>query len=160
MEHRIFVVATTLAETRHALDVAQPLATRAGSRLAVVVPVVNHATVSSARANVHDLDVAALDALDPQMSASRLRTLFSTLLLEPEVIVVSALTAARIAAIVPAGSTVIVCGPLHRFFETRQQRIARDLARRLQDVVFLPHPDAALAVEHPPGTEAMPHLVC
>jgi hypothetical protein len=161
VEHRIFIVGTTLAETRHALDLAQSLANRAGAQIAVIVPVVSHATVSSARANAHGLDVAALDSLDPQLSPSRVRALFPTMPLEPEIIVVPALNAATIASIVPAGSTAIVCGPLHRFFETRQQRIARELAKRLQDVVFLPFPDAPRALENPqPETEVMRHLVC
>jgi hypothetical protein len=47
------------------------------------------------------------------------------------------------------------------YFETRQQRIARALAKRVQDVVFLPFPDAPRAGENPqPETEVMRHLVC
>jgi RES domain-containing protein len=159
--HRIFVVATTLAETRHALEMAQSLAHHSDSALSVVVPLVTHATIGSARANVHDLDVADLDTLDPELSVSSVRALFTTWSLEPEIIVVPTLGVPPIASVVPADSTVIVCGPMHRFFETRQQRIVRELAKRLQDVVFLPFPDTPRAGENPqPETDVMRHLVC
>ena len=161
--HRIFVLATTLDETRHALEVAQSLAETSRSELAVIVPLADHATVSSARANVEGLDVADLDVFDPDLTASSVRSLFAMLSLEPEVIVSPALSSSRIAQIVPAGSTVIICGPMHRFFETRQQRIVRELAKRGQDVVFLPFPDPRPPVDSTQWeteTEIMRRLVC
>jgi hypothetical protein len=159
--HRIFIVATTLGETRHALDVARSLANRADARLGVVVPLANHAMLSSARANVHDLDVADLDQLDPELNVSSVRGLLMRMSLAGEIVVAPDLSLSSIESIAPAGSTVIVCGPMHRFLETRQQRIARGLANRSYDVVFLPFPDAVRASENPqPGTDVMRHLVC
>jgi hypothetical protein len=117
--------------------------------------------MSSARANVHDLDVADLDRLDPELDASSVRALLTPMSFEAEIIVAPDVTLPSIVSIVPAGSTVIVCGPMHRFLETRQQRIARWLAKQSYDVVFLPSPDALRASESPqPETEVLRHLVC
>lgn len=125
--HRVFVVATTLSETRHALDVAD------------------------------------LEVLDPDLTVSSVRSLFAPLSLEPDVIVIPALSSSHIAPIIGAGSTVIICGPMHRFLETRQQRVARELAKRRQDVVFLPYPDPfrpADGTQWETETEMMRRLVC
>jgi hypothetical protein len=158
---RIFIVATTLGETRHALDVARSLADRADARLGVIVPVATHAMMSSARANVDGLDAADLDQLDPELNVSSVRSLLMEMSLEAEIIVAPDLNLPSIESITPVRSTIIVCGPMHRFIETRQQRIARELAKRLHDVVFLPSPDAPRSGENPqPETEVMRHLVC
>jgi hypothetical protein len=73
--HRVFVIATTGDETRHALAVGQALAAGAKADLSVVVPVPERVTVSSARAGVHDLPVDDLSRPDPELSHGAVRRL-------------------------------------------------------------------------------------
>lgn len=138
-DDRVFVVATTADETRHALDMAQMLAAGAHVDLSLIVPVPNRVTVSSARAGVHDEPVDDAAHPDPRLSESVVRALADHMDLHPRVTVVPGWSVDRLIAVMPPGATVVICGGLNRLLETPEQRIARELSRRNFDVVFLPY---------------------
>ena len=78
-----------------------------------------------------------------------------------DVAVIRGMDAGHVATLVPPGATVVVCGPMHRFLETAEQRVARELAAQPYNVVFLPY--AAQSPRLDPvyrETELMRHLVC
>jgi hypothetical protein len=114
-DHRVFVIATTADETRHAL------------------------TVSSARAGVHDLPVDDLSVPDPELSDGVVRRLADRLDIHPTITVISGWSLQRLLSVLPSGATVVICGSMNHFVETPEQKIARELSRRQFDVVFLPY---------------------
>ena len=106
----MFVVATTLDETRHALEVARPLACGCGCRLAVVVPPTDHVTVSSGRAHAYRLPADELTS-DPVVTEEIVRTLTADLNPPAEVMVAPG-TVEALAGVLPPGATVVIAGPL------------------------------------------------
>jgi hypothetical protein len=137
-QHCVFALATSRWETRRAIEVAQRLAAAAGSDLAIVVPLPEQLSVSSARANVYDVAVDDAEHPDPKLSVALVHELTRALPARPQMIVMRGFAARHLASVVPAGATVVICGPMHRLLETPEQRLARQLAKQKFDVVFLP----------------------
>jgi hypothetical protein len=115
---------------------------------AIVAPE-EHVTVSSGRAHVHGLPMEDLDPY-PRASAAAVRELLGAR--RPGDIIVAPGSSARdVAAVLPRGATVVICGAFHRFIETDEQCLARELTKRGFDVVFLPRGDEPRRQEPSPG---------
>jgi hypothetical protein len=134
----VYVIATTLDAMRQTLEFGQRLAAAEHADLAVIVPLPERVTVSSARAHVRDVPVEDADHPDPELTVPAVRALAGRFALNPEIRATTGLDAPKMASILPPGATIVVCGRAHRFLETPEQRVARYLSQRQFDVVFLP----------------------
>jgi hypothetical protein len=156
----VYALATTLEETRHALQLARALAADAGARRSVIVASPERVTVSSPRAHAHDLPIEDADMSVLRVNVSTIRALAETLGLDPQIIAAREASAPGLASVLPSGATVVICGPMHRFLETPEQRVVRELSKANFDVVFLPHPHASgLPPRFSEQTEMMRHLI-
>jgi hypothetical protein len=139
-QRTIYVVATTVRATLHALDVASALAKERGKDITVLVSTPERVTISSARAHVYNLPVElppALRAATPEA----IRNLVASEHREAEVRVTDARDARGFAGILPPSASVVLAGPIHHFVETQEQRLARRLTTLGYEVVFLPCAD-------------------
>ena len=160
-DDRVFVIATTVDGTRHALEVAQTLAVGAHADLSVVVPLPERVTVSSARAGVHELPVDDLAHPDGELSDCVVRALVERMDLHPKITVMNGWSLQRLLGVLPSGATVVICGSMNHFIETPEQKIARELSRRQFDVVFLPYlPPPNDGIRASMETEIMRRLIC
>jgi hypothetical protein len=150
----VYVVATTEPETRHAVDVARILAHGAHRDLTVIVSPPQRLTVSSARAHVHEMPVEDLDPRPP-MTPEEVRGLLRSARVAATVLEASWRTAAELASFIPAGSTIVLCGPCGRFWPSLAQRLARQLSRLQFRVVFLPYARRFGPAIDLPGLEVM-----
>lgn len=141
-ERRVYVVATTRQETQHALEWAEMLASSRQSTLTVVVPVPAQLQVSSGRAHAYSIPVDDPEHPDPGLGVAEVRALVGATTSALTMVATTGFTASHLASVLPTHATVVLCGPMHRFIETREQRVARELAKRQFDVVFLPYRDA------------------
>jgi hypothetical protein len=133
----IWLIATTRAATAHALAIAAPLAHEQHRSVTVLASQPRHVTVSSVRANVHDLPMEL--PLDPEtVTADQLPALLAEAKCAARIEPTEAYAARELAGILPAGATVVLAGPIHHFVEAREQRLARRLANMGFEVVFLP----------------------
>jgi len=132
----IYVLATTLEETEHALALAQGLTKATHDRFAVIVPLPERITVSSARAHVSGVAVEDAEHPDPALTVADVRALIDRFDPSSQILVTRGVDAANLRPVLPPGATVVICGPMHRFFETPEQRVARQLSNRGFDVVF------------------------
>jgi hypothetical protein len=139
-QHGIYVIATTLRTTSHALDVASALAREHDQGVAVLVPSPVRLTISSARAGVHNLPVE-LPEVPGRATLETVRSLVADEHRLADVRVTDARDARGFANVLPPSATVILAGPIHHFLETREQRLARTLTSLGYDVIFLPCPD-------------------
>jgi hypothetical protein len=160
-EHCLFVIATTVDETRHALEVGQTLTSGGHANLSVVVPIPERLVLSSARAGVRDIPVDDLSHPDAELSECVVRALAERMELHPKITVLNGWSLEQLLGVLPSGATVVICGPMNHFVESPEQRIARELSRRKFDVVFLPYmPPPNDGVWTFQETEMMRHLIC
>jgi hypothetical protein len=139
-QETIYVVATTLRATSHALDVASALAREQGKHVAVLVSSPERITISSARAHVYNLP-AELPAPPETATPEAIRNLVAVEHREADVRVTAARDARCFARILPPPVSIVLAGPIHHFVETQEQRLVRKLATMGYDVLFLPSPD-------------------
>jgi hypothetical protein len=132
----VFVLATTIESTRRAFEVARALGHDRHAAIRIVTAPREKITVSSARAHVHDIEVD----WDPEPSVSDefLRALIETDGTGARLIVGPSMEPSDIAAVLPSHATVVLGGPVRRFFESSEQRLARTLTHAGCDVVFVP----------------------
>jgi hypothetical protein len=140
LPHGVYVIATTLPATTHALRVAEALARERGIGVAVLASPPEHVTVSSARAHAFNLPVdygdeaqrvtpdAASDLIAREHSAASIRTTMTR-------------DAHHLARVLPRTATLVLAGAIHQFIESPEQRLARKLTGFGFDVVFLPCPE-------------------
>jgi hypothetical protein len=136
----VYVVATTIHATSHALDVAGALAREQGRRVTVLVSAPPRVTITSARAGVYDLPVP-LPEVPGKATVDAVRQLVTSGHRVADVVVTEARDARGFAQVLPVSAAVVLAGPIHHFVETQEQRLARKLATMGYDVVFLPCPD-------------------
>jgi hypothetical protein len=136
----VYVIATTIRATSHALDVAGALAREQGKRVTVLVSAPPRVTITSARAGVYDLPVP-LPEVPGKATVDAVRNLVISDHRLADVMVTEARDARGFAQVLPASAAVVLAGPIHHFVETQEQRLARRLATMGYDVVFLPCPD-------------------
>jgi hypothetical protein len=137
LQRGVFVIATTVRATQHALDVARTLAHGQGQDVTVLVSSPEHATITSARAHVYHLPVEFPEPPD-RATEDAVRHLVADEDRNAVVRVTDARDARSFAKALPPSATVVLAGPIHRFVETREQRLARELNAFGYDVVFLP----------------------
>ncbi len=160
LDRRVFARATTPEETQRALQVAQTIATGAHCDLAIIVPSPERPTVR-ARAHAHEEPIDDPVAWpDPSVDMPEIRALVRALPLEPRIIVIDGFSAPHVAPLLPAGATVVICGSMNRFFESPEQRLARELSTQRFEVIFLPHASRIRTVVDPfAETELMRHIL-
>jgi hypothetical protein len=135
--HTVYVVATTLPATAHALNVARALSVRHGNSIVVIVAPCRPITISSARAHAYNLPVEDPDA--PQRATPEaVRDLVARDQAEARVLVNDAHNAGSLAQLLPPRASVVLAGPIHQFVETREQQLARKLTDMGYDVTFVP----------------------
>jgi hypothetical protein len=139
-QRTIYVIATTLRATSHALDVASALAHEHGKNVAVLVSSPERITITSARAHVYNLPVE-LPAAPGTATLEAVRNLVTTAHRDTAVRVTAARDARGFARILPQSASVVLAGPIHHFVETPPQCLARKLTALGYDVVFLPCAD-------------------
>jgi hypothetical protein len=115
----VYVVATRADPTRHALVVAQSLARTRDTSVVIVVPPPERVARNSPE-TIQTRALVAADAPDARV------------LLGPH----GGLR--RVSRLLPLGSTIVLSGPIRHFLETDEQHLARELATRGHEVVFLP----------------------
>jgi hypothetical protein len=139
-QQMIYVVATTVRATSHALAVATTLARERNQGVTVLVSAPEHITITSARAHVYNLPVE-LPAAAGQATPEAIRHLVDSDHREADVRVTEARDAGGFAKVLPPDASVVLAGPIHHFVETREQRLARKLTTLGYDVIVLPCPD-------------------
>jgi hypothetical protein len=139
-QRTIYVVATTRRTTPHAFEVASTIASEHGKHVTVLVSVPERVTITSARAGVYNLPVEFPDAPDTA-TPDVVRQLVAGEHRDADVRVTDARDARGFARVLPPSASVVLAGPIHRFFETPEQRLARKLTALGYDVIFLPCPD-------------------
>jgi hypothetical protein len=118
----VYVVATRTDATRHALGVAQSLAKSRDTSVVIVVP---------------PPEPAPLDAPDTIQS----RALIAADAPDARVLLGPRGGLRRVSRFLPLKSTIVLSGPVRHFLETGEQQLARALATRGHEVVFLPSPN-------------------
>jgi hypothetical protein len=136
----IYVVATRIHATIHALDVAGSLAREQGKTVTVLVSAPQRFTVTSARAGVYNLPVE-FPEVPGMATAEAVRNLVASEHRLADVVVTEARDARGFAQVLPPSVAVVLAGPIHHFVETHEQRLARKLSTMGYDVIFLPCPD-------------------
>jgi hypothetical protein len=136
----VYVVATRVHATSHALDVAGSLAREQGKTVTVLVSAPQHLTITSARAGVYNLPVQ-LPEVPGRATAEAVRNLVASEHRLADVVITEARDARGFAQVLPPSAAVVVAGPIHHFVETHEQRLARKLATMGYNVIFLPCPD-------------------
>jgi hypothetical protein len=136
----IYVVATTVHATSHALDVAGMLANEQGKNVRVLVSAPEHITVTSGRAGVHNLPIE-LPEFPGRATPEAVQDLIASEHRLVDLVVTDAHDAREFAKVLPPSASVVLSGPLRHFIETHEQRLARKLAPMGYDVIFLPCPD-------------------
>ncbi len=134
----VYVVATTLAATAHALDVARALASEARKPVTVLVSRPRRLMLNSSIAHAYNLQVEDVEARD-RATIDEIRGLVLSEA-NPAISVVEtdAHRAAEFAHVLPRGATVVLAGPIHHFLETHEQVLARKLTKLGYETVFLP----------------------
>jgi hypothetical protein len=122
-ETPVYVVATGTDPTRHALGVAQALAKTRGTSVVLVVPPPEQRPHSAAEMIPTTRAFVAADAPDAHVLLGPYGGL------------------GRVSQLLPLGSTIVLSGPIRHFLETDEQHLARKLATRGHEVVFLPSHD-------------------
>jgi hypothetical protein len=142
----VYVVATTVDETRQAIATACMLARDRHCKLTVVASRREPVIASCPRAHVYDLP--AYDVVSwPDCTEEAARTLLAAVNEPADVLVVGEFTALKLTTVLPSHATVIICGPVGWVLGSPEQRLARKLANRDFDVMFLPfvaHPHAPM----------------
>jgi hypothetical protein len=136
----VYVVATTVHATAHALDVASALAREHGSNVTILVSAPERCTITSARAGVYDLPVQ-FPEVPGTLTAEAVRNLVASEHRSADVVVTEAHDARDFARVLPPSAAVVLSGPIHHFVETHEQRLARKLTTMGYEVIFLPCPD-------------------
>jgi hypothetical protein len=136
----IYIVATTVRATSHALKVATTLARERKKGVTVLVSAPERITITSARAHVYNLPVE-LPVAAGQATPDAIRHLVASDHRGADVRVTEARHAHGFAKILPPAASVVLAGPIHHFVETQEQRLARKLTTLGYDVIFLPCPD-------------------
>jgi hypothetical protein len=139
-QETVYVVATRIHATSHALDVAGVLAREQGKSVTVLVSAPRRFTITSARAGVYNLPVQ-FPEVPGMATAEGVRNLVAGEHRRADVVVTEARDARGFAHVLPPSATVILAGPIHHFVETQEQRLARKLATLGFEVIFLPCPD-------------------
>jgi hypothetical protein len=139
-QETVYVVATRIYATSHALDVAGALAREQGKSVTVLVSAPQRFTISSVRAGVYNLPVH-FPEVPGRATAEAVRNLVAGEHRLADVVVTEARDARGFAHVLPPSATVILAGPIHHFVETQEQRLARKLSTMGFDVIFLPCPD-------------------
>jgi hypothetical protein len=139
-QQMIYVVATTVRATSHALEVATTLARERNQGVTVLVSAPERITITSARAHVYNLPVE-LPAAARHATPEAIRHLVASDHREANVRVTDARDARGFAKVLPPDSRVVLAGPIHHFLETQEQRLARKLSTLGFDVIFLPSTD-------------------
>jgi hypothetical protein len=136
----VYVIATTVHATSHALEVAGAFAKERGKAVSVLVSAPQRITITSARAGVYNLPIEF-----PEVPGRATPEAVHNLVASEQRLVDVHLTDARDAEgfgkVLPPSATVVLAGPLHHFVEAQEQRLARKLATMGFDVIFLPCPD-------------------
>ncbi len=138
LQHGIYVVATTLPATTHALRVAEALASAQRSDVTVLVSPPDRVTVSSARAHVYDVPV---EYDSQQITPEAVKDLVAREHAPADIQTTDTRSAGHLVSVLPPSSTVVLAGAIHHFIATYEQRLARKLAQLGYDVIFLPCPD-------------------
>ena len=136
----VFVLATSAESTRPALAIARALAGTRRAPLNIITSLPEKLTVSSDRAHVRDLAIDDWNS-DSVPSPEFLRALAATDAPGANVIVGRSIEPRDIAALLPPHATVVLCGPVRHFLESREQQLARRLSEAGYDVVFIPRPE-------------------
>jgi hypothetical protein len=136
----IYVVATTVRATAHALEVATTLAKERNRSVTVLVSAPERITVTSGRANVYNLPVE-LPLAAGQATPDAIRRLVASDDIDADVQVTEARDAPGLARMLPPAASVVLADPIRHFVETPEQRLARTLTTRGYDVIFLPSRD-------------------
>jgi hypothetical protein len=139
-QETIYVVATTVHATTHALDVAGALAREQGKAVKVLVSAPVHITITSARAGVYNLPFELPEA-PGRATPGAVQNLVARERRPVDVVVTDAHDARGFAKVLPLSAAVVVGGPIHHFVETREQRLTRQLVTMGYDVIFLPCAD-------------------
>jgi hypothetical protein len=119
-ETPVYVVATRADPTRHALTVAQALAKTRGTSVVIVVPPPEQMPRCAVEAVPTTRALVAADAPDAHVLFGPYGGLD------------------RVSQLLPIGATIVLSGPIRHFLETDEQHLARKLATRGHEVVFLP----------------------
>ncbi|MGE4054613.1 MAG: hypothetical protein AB7F99_07425, partial [Vicinamibacterales bacterium] len=125
-QQMIYVVATTVRATSHALEVATTLARGRNQGVTVLVSAPERITITSARAHVYNLPLE-LPATAGQATPGAIRHPVARDLREADVQVTEAGDARGFAKVLPPDASVVHAGPIHHFVETQEQRLARKL---------------------------------
>lgn len=136
----VYVVATRVHATSHALDVAGALAREHGQTVTVLVSAPQRFTITSARAGVYNLPVQ-FPEVPGRATADAVRNLVGSEHRLADVVVTEARDARGFAQVLPPSAAIVLAGPIHHFVETQEQRLARKLSTMGYDVIFLPCPD-------------------
>jgi hypothetical protein len=136
----VYVVATRVHATSHALDVAGSLAREQGKNVTVLVSAPRRLTITSARAGVYNLPVE-FPEVPGRATAEAVRNLVASEHRLADVVVTEARDARGFAHVLPPSAAVVLAGPIHHFVETHEQRLARKLSTMAYEVIFLPCPD-------------------
>jgi hypothetical protein len=139
-QQMIYVVATAVRVTSHALEVATTLARERNQGVTVLVSAPERITITSARAHVYNLPVE-LPSAAGQATPEAIGHLVASYHREADVRVTEARDARDFAKILPPDASVVLAGRIHHFVETQEQRLARKLTTLGYDVIFLPCPD-------------------
>jgi len=133
----VYVVATTIDETRQAIATARVLAHERHGKLTVLATWAEPVTISVSRANVYDLPADLVRW--PDCTVAVARPLLSAVDEPADLVVVPELTVQELTKVVPPHASVVICGPLRWVLGSPEQRLASKLARRAVDVIFLPY---------------------
>jgi hypothetical protein len=136
----VYVVATRVHATAHALDVADALAREHGGKVTILVSAPTRCTITSARAGVYDLPVE-FPEVPGTATVKAVQDLVASQRRSADVVVTEAHDARQFARVLPPTAAVVLAGPIHHFVETHEQRLARKLATMGYEVIFLPCPD-------------------
>jgi hypothetical protein len=133
----VFALATTSDSTRHAVAIARALAENRGAPLSIIAAIPERVTISSARAHAYRVPADEWDP-HPMASPDAVRALADAEAPGARIVVGRSMEPRDIGTILPPGATVVVSGPVRHFLESREQRLARALAKAGFDIVFLP----------------------
>jgi hypothetical protein len=117
----VYVVATRTDSTRHALVVARSLAKTRETSVVIVVPPPEPIPLRSPD-TIQTGVLFAADAPDARVLVGPRGGL------------------RRVSRFLPLRSTIVLSGPIRHFLETAEQHLARALATRGHEVVFIPSP--------------------
>jgi hypothetical protein len=136
----VYVIATTVHATSHALDVAGALAKEQGKAIRVLVSAPQRITITSARAGVYNLPIEFPEG-PGRATPEAVQNLVASGPGLVDVQITDARDAQGFSKVLPPSATVVLAGPLHHFVEAQEQRLARKLATMGFDVILLPCPD-------------------